>query len=131
MIRLYGTGPGLTVLWGLEPERGRRQPRDRFLSAEKTYYLHAFEVLSAVVPQDKRQIEVKIKRVSCAFHCPRTRAAPACASTSCCSCANSRLSCSKYWANFITFGFCLSTRRLSNGVLVAIRERVRCCPAPR
>lgn len=50
---------------------------------------------------------------------------------SCYSCANSHLSCSKYWANFITFGLCLSTRHLSNGVLVAIRERVHFCLAPR
>lgn len=70
---------------------------------------------------------------NCAFNCPRTHAcvAPACASTSCYSCANSHLSCSKYWANFITFGLCLSTQYLSNGVLVAIRERVHCCLAPR
>lgn len=48
--------------------------------------------------------------------------APALESPWCSSCANGHLSCSKHWANFITFGLCLSTQHLSNGVLVAVRN---------
>lgn len=69
----------------------------------------------------------------CAFNCLHTHAhrAPSCAPASRYSCANSHLSRSKYWASFITVGLCLSTQHLSNEVLVAIRERVHFCVAPR
>lgn len=84
------------------------------------------------VLQNKWQIKAK-KGGNCAFNCLYTHAylAPACASMSCYSCANSHLSCSKYWANFITFGLCLSTQHLCNGVWVAAREIVHCCLAAR
>lgn len=128
---------GLLVLRGAEPQRGWREARDRLLKRRIACALPECWVLLRVDPQDTGQTHAKEKRgrrgwgCNCAFNRPRACVAPACASTSCYSCANNHLSCRKYWASFITFASCLSTRHLGSGLWVAVRERIRFCLAPR
>lgn len=114
-----------------------REARDRLLKRRIACALPERWVLLRVDPQDTGQTHAKEKRgrrgwgCNCAFNRPRACVAPACASTSCYSCDNNHLSCSKYWASFITFASCLSTRHLGSGLWVAVRERIRFCLAPR
>lgn len=127
---IRGVEKELLGLWGAEPGWGWNQPLYRFLSAEgqTTCSSHHAACCSPGEMANKCQ-----KKGNCAFNCPQKHAgiAPAPEPPSCSSCANGHLSCSKYWANFITFGFCLSTQHFSNGVLVAMREWIRLCLALR